>query len=207
MILPSLLRRSSVRVESPSPTYLASQSGLLQRLMRDRSKAQCDALQETVEAAGELCESDCAGITRLERLPEGYEAMRWVAATGPLRPSIGQPIYLDRNLKSVLKGNRPRLICRPHRLFSQIAHGWQVTEALLVPWAGDCNSGILWIIQRGGSKRLNTDDIRMLTHLAAFASFTLEQQEMDAFRRDAALSATSTLRGPELAQTRQSNAR
>jgi hypothetical protein len=198
MILPALLSRPSAPVESPSPTGLAAQSGLLQRLMRDRSKAQCDALQETVEAASELCESDCAGITRLERLPEGYEAMRWVAATGPLRPSIGQTIYLDRNLKSVLKGNKPRLVFRPHRLFSQIAQGWQVTEALLIPWAGASNTGILWIVQRGGSKRLNTDEIRMLTHLAAFASFTLEQQEMDASRRDAVLRSIATLPAPEL---------
>ncbi len=137
MIASSLLRLRLARTESPSLTPPAAEHKTLHHLLRDRSKAPCDSLQQIVEAASELCETDCAGITRLERLPDGTATLRWSAATGPLRPAIGESLCLDRNLRSVLREHKPRLIFRPHRLFSHIAASWNVAEALLVPWNGD----------------------------------------------------------------------
>jgi hypothetical protein len=217
MIVPSLLRLRAARAASQSSTRLespGSQTVALHRLMRDRSKALGDRLQDTVEAASELCETDCAGITRLERLPEGAEALRWIAATGPLRLAIGQSMGLDRNLRSVFKEQKPRLVFHPHRLFSHIAEAWHVSEALLVPWGNKTSessqtessqtessgrSGILWVVQRDGSKRLDADDIRVLTHLAAFAAFIVARQEIETLRRNAERSSAASQVAHELA--------
>jgi hypothetical protein len=185
MIVPTLLRRRSARAASPSPTRRKSDSETLQRVLRDRSQALWDSLQGAVEAAGTLCETDCAGITRLEPLPDGTETLRWIAATGPLRLAIGEPMCLDRNLRSVLRENKPRLVFRPHRLFSQIAESCNVAEALLVPWIGEIgeigepSSGILWVIQRHGAKRLDPSKVRVLLELAAFASRSIAQAELE----------------------------
>jgi signal transduction histidine kinase len=152
--------------------------------MRDHSKGLNETLQDTVDAARDLCATDCAGITRVERLPNGTESMRWIAANGPLRAVLGQLMCLDRNLRSVLKEQKPRLVFRPHRLFPQIAESWNIAEALLVPWSSDRSKGILWVVKRFESKSLDADDIRMLINLAAFASFAIANDEVEASRLD-----------------------
>jgi hypothetical protein len=203
MILPSLLRLGSARPASASPTRLESGSQALHRLMRDRSKPLWDSLQDTVEAASQLCETDCAGITRREPPPEGLDTLRWIATTGPLRLAIGQSLCLDRNLRSVLRERKPRLVIHPHRLFSHIAESWHATEALLVPFTSETSersSGILWVVQRDGSKRLDGDEIRLLTQLAAFASFTIARQEIEALRRNAVRSCAAARVAHELAR-------
>jgi hypothetical protein len=148
--------------------------------MRDQAKGLLSTLQDTVDAASDLCETDCAGITRVERLPNGTESMRWLVANGPMHAVVGQPMCLDRNIRSVIKERKPRLVFRPHRLFSQIAESWNITEALLVPWSGDRSNGILWVVKRLDSKRLDADDVRMLVNLAAFASFAIAKDEVGA---------------------------
>jgi hypothetical protein len=202
MIVSSLLRLRSARAASPSPTRLESGSQALHRLMRDRSKTLGDSLQNTVEAASQLCETDCAGITRLERLPGGADALRWIAATGPLRLAIGQSMCLDRNLRSVFREQKPRLVFHPHRLFSHIAEAWHGTEALLVPFTSETSersSGILWVVHRDGSKRLDADEIDVLTRLAAFASITIARQEIETLRRNAERSSAASQVAHELA--------
>src|SRR6202046_3071273 len=128
MIVPSLLRFRSARSLPASPSRLESERESLHKLMRDHSKGLNETLQDTVDAASDLCETDCAGITRVERLPNGSESMRWVAANGPLHAVVGQLMCLDRNLKSVLKEKKPRLVFRPHRLFPQISESWNRSE-------------------------------------------------------------------------------
>jgi hypothetical protein len=203
MILPSLLRLGSARAASPSPARLESGNQALHRLMHDRTKPLWDSLQDTVDAASQLCETDCAGITRREPLPEGADTLRWITATGPLRLAIGQSMCLDRNLRSVLRERKPRLVIHPHRLFSHIAESWHATEALLVPFTSETSersSGILWVVQRDGSKRLDADGIRLLTQLAAFASFTIARQEIEALRRNAVRSCAAARVAHELAR-------
>jgi GAF domain len=156
----------------------------LHRLIRGLSKDLCERLKDTVEAACELCDADCAGITLVDRLPDGPEMLRWVAASGPLREVVGKTMSLDRNLKSVLKEERPRLICRPHRLFPHIADQWDIAEALLVPWAGERSSGIIWGLTRSDAKRLDADDVRMLKSLAAFVESVIAKDLVENCRLD-----------------------
>ena len=184
MIVPSLLRFRSARSLPTPPTRVESERESFHKLMRDHSKGLNDTLQDTVDAARDLCGTDCAGITRVERLPNGAESMRWIAANGPLSTVVGQLLCLDRNLKSVLKEQRPRLVFRPHRLFSQICASWNIAEALLVPWSSERSKGILWVVKRFESKSLDADDVRMLVNLATFASFAIAKDEVEASRLD-----------------------
>ena len=184
MIVPSLLRFRSARSLPTPPTRLESERVSFHKLMRDRSKSLNDILQDTVDAARDLCGTDCAGITRVERLPNGTESMRWIAANGPLCTVGGELMCLDRNLKSVLKEQKPRLVFRPHRLFPQIAESWNIAEALLVPWSSARSKGILWVVKRVESKSLDAEDVRMLVNLAAFASFAIAKDEVEASRLD-----------------------
>jgi hypothetical protein len=156
----------------------------LHRLLRGLSKNLRETLQDTVEAACELCDAEYAGITLVDRLPDDSEVLRWIAATGAMREVVGQPISLDRSLRSVLKEQKPRLICRPHRLFPHIAESWQIAEALLVPWSGEKTGGILWVLTRTDGKRLDGEDVRMLKGLAAFANSAMAKDAVDTCRLD-----------------------
>jgi hypothetical protein len=184
MIVPSLLRFRSARPLPASPNRFDSERESLHKLMRDNAKGLAETLQDTVNAASDLCETDCAGITRVERLPNGAESLRWLAANGPLSAVVDQPMCLDRNLKSILKEQKPRLVFRPHRLFAHIAESWNIAEALLVPWSGDRSRGILWVFKRFDAKTLDADDVRMLVNLATFASFAIAKDQVEASRLD-----------------------
>jgi hypothetical protein len=156
----------------------------LHRLMRGLSKDLCERLKDTVEAACELCDADCAGITLVDRLQDGTELLRWIAAAGPISEVVGQTMSLDRNLKNILKELKPRLICRPHRLFPHIAESWDIAEALLIPWAGEKTAGVLWVLTRSDSKRLDAEDVRMLKSLAAFADSAIAKDAVENCRLD-----------------------
>jgi hypothetical protein len=166
-------------------TRLELEIASLHRLMRGLSKDLCERLKDAVEAACELCDADCAGITLVDRLQDGTELLRWVAGVGPVREVVGQTLSLDRNLKSVLNEQKPRLVCRPHRLFPHIAERWDIAEALLVPWAGaSSGGGILWVLTRSNAKRLDADDVRMLKSLAAFVESAVAKDEVESCRLD-----------------------
>jgi len=184
MIVPSLLRLRAAQARPTSATPLDLERAKLHRLMRDLSKTLREALQDTVAAVCELSGTECAGITLVERLPGGAESLRWLAATGPLCQVVGDAMGLERNLKSILSQQKPRLVIRPHRLFPQIEEAWNVSEALLVPWAGERNSGILWVLTRSRSKQLDEEDVRMLLNLAAFASFAIAKDQAESSRMD-----------------------
>jgi len=177
------LREQAIR-RPVRATRLELEIESLHRLMRGLSKDLCERLKDTVEAACELCDADCAGITLVDRLQDGTELLRWIAAAGPIREVVGQTMSLDRNLKSVLKEQKPRLICRPHRLFPHIAESWDIAEALLIPWAGEKTAGVLWVLTRTDSKRLDAEDVRMLKSLAAFADSAIAKDAVESCRLD-----------------------
>jgi hypothetical protein len=153
----------------------------LHRLMRGLSKNLCETLEDTVEAACEVCDVRCAGITLLDRSPDGTALLRWMAATGPLRGVVGQTLPVDRNLKYALKQQAPRVVYRPHRHFAQFAEAWDIAEALLVPWSGEKGGGILWVLPRADERRLD-EDVRVLTSLAAFARSVIAKDEVETCR-------------------------
>jgi hypothetical protein len=119
------LREQAIR-RPVRATRLELEIESLHRLMRGLSKDLCERLKDTVEAACELCDAECAGITLVEQMPDGTEKLRWIAAAGLIREVVGQTMSLDRNLKNIVKELKPRLICRPHRLFPHIAESWDI---------------------------------------------------------------------------------
>jgi len=177
------LREQAIR-RPVRTTRLELEIESLHRLMRGLSKDLCERLKDTVEAACELCDAESAGITLVEQVPDGTEKLRWIAAAGLIREVVGQTMSLDRNLKNIVKELKPRLICRPHRLFPQIAESWNIAEALLIPWAGDKTAGILWVLTRADSKRLDAEDVRMLKSLAAFADSVIAKDAVESCRLD-----------------------
>jgi hypothetical protein len=177
------LREQAIR-RPVRATRLELEIESLHRLMRGLSKDLCERLKDTVEAACELCDAECAGITLVEQMPDGTEKLRWIAAAGLIREVVGQTMSLDRNLKNIVKELKPRLICRPHRLFPHIAESWDIAEALLIPWAGDKTAGILWVLTRTDSKRLDAEDVRMLKSLAAFADSVIVKDAVESCRLD-----------------------
>jgi signal transduction histidine kinase len=154
----------------------------LHRLMRGLSRNLCETLKDTAEAACEVCDVRCAGITLLDWLPDGTAVLRWMAAAGPLRGVMGQTLPLDRNLKYALKQQTPRVVYRPHRQIAQIAQAWDIAEALLIPWSGEKGGGILWVLPRADERRLDEDDVRVLTSLAAFARSVIAKDQVESCR-------------------------
>src|ERR1700719_1870109 len=115
------LREQAIR-RPVRATRLELEIKSLHRLMRGFSKNLRESLKDTVEAACELCNADSAGIMLVDRLEDGTETLRWLAAAGGhLRELVGQTLPLNRTLSNVLKEQRPRLVYRPHRLFPCIA--------------------------------------------------------------------------------------
>jgi len=121
----------------------------------------------------EACGAGSAGISILET-PEGAPArFRWLALAGAWRPY--QAAFMPRTGSPsgrVLERNELQVICGPLREFPGVAQlRPHCQEALLVPF---CLEGVpigaLWVVKHELHQHFDSEDARVLTNLADFAS-------------------------------------
>ena len=154
------------------PDYAGENAHLL-RLVRALRDQAGDIMMVLANTALEACGAGSAGISILET-PDGAPArFRWLALAGAWRPY--QAALMPRTgspSRRVLERNELQVICGPLREFPGVAQlRPHCQEALLVPF---CLEGVpigaLWVVKHELHQHFDSEDARVLTNLADFAS-------------------------------------
>lgn len=143
-------------------------------------------LQKLAEAALSLCRAHSAGLSLLE---EGDQKSRfhWRAIAGRWSPHVNGGTPRDFGpCGTVLDRNIPMLCSHPERDFPY----WEdvspaLEEGLLVPFYinGEAH-GTIWVVAHDGSRRFNSEDLRIMQSLGAFAASAYQTLlSLDATRR------------------------
>lgn len=119
----------------------------------------------------ELCNAGTAGLSLLEKTPEGEHIFRWTNLAGVLRNHIGEsmprklsPCGVSMDLHS------PQLFAYPARLFQPFQKMTPlIVEALVVPvHIGDETPGTIWIFSHDEGVQFDSGDVRIMSMLADF---------------------------------------
>ena len=159
------------RRSSRAPDYEA-EARALTALAEAMSKNPGTVLQRLVEMTMELTRSDSAGISLLESGGE-HGPFRWVATAG------AWALYRDGTMPreespcgEVIARVAVLLVKEPERAFPALLQAEPaIGEGLLAPFNIDgAPAGTLWSIMHGSEGRFDSEDARLLTSLARFAS-------------------------------------
>jgi GAF domain-containing protein len=155
-----------------APDYAAENACLL-RLVRALRDAPRDILTVLANTALEVCCAGSAGISILETPPGRAPQFRWQALAGAWTPYLGavMPLTGSPSLE-VLDRNELQLVCEPLREFPCF-RGFRpdCRQALCAPfYLGGVPVGTLWVVKHERRHHFDSEDARVLTHLADFAS-------------------------------------
>lgn len=150
-------------------------------LVQRFSTESAELLNDTVDAVCEVTGADSAGITLLDRQPDGTDILRWVATAGRITELPLQA--LPRTFSpcgTVLDRGEPQLFSYPGRFFTCIPDSWDIVELLLVPWRiGDSGQGILWALMQCDARKFDREDLWTLQNLVVFASAAVARSEAE----------------------------
>jgi CheY-like chemotaxis protein len=129
-------------------------------------------LQKLSDAALELCQSHSAGVSLLEA--EGpRQFFRWHAVSGRWGPLLWTTLPREFSpCGTVLDRKGAQLMIDPERHFTPLAQvPPKVYEALLVPFeVAGALVGTVWVVSHERSRRFDSEDRRVVGHLAEFAA-------------------------------------
>lgn len=129
-----------------------------------------DIYERIAQIALELCRAHSAGFSLLD---ESGARFYWPAIAGKWAPHVGggAPAAFSPG-GIVLDRNAAQLFQRPERHFPYLAPVKpRVEEALLVPfYANGRTVGALWVMAHDRIRRFDSEDLRVMTSLATFAS-------------------------------------
>ncbi len=163
---------------------LDEENNALRRLMQQFFDDSDELLNEVVKIACGLCGRESAGVTLEETLSDGTVILRWIAVTGKVHGLEGHTMPRVQSICGVtLDSKVPQLFYRPRRVFTYIDEGWDIEEALLVPWrVSDKTTGALWVMTHTEGKKFDREDLRLLQSLAAFAGAAILKTQMEEIR-------------------------
>jgi signal transduction histidine kinase len=145
---------------------------ILARVMANSPRRLPDTL---LRLALELCRAGTAGISLVETLPENEPIFRWTNVAGMLKEHVGG--FTSRNLSPCgvsLDRKSPQLFSYPARHFRYLNELLvPVVEALVIPLTGAGPVGTIWIFSHEEGVGFDSEDVRMMTDLADFASSAL----------------------------------
>lgn len=127
-------------------------------------------LQKLVEVALELCRAESAGVSILE---SESKAFRWHACAGAFAENAGARIaYAESPCGIVLERNSPILFLEPSSYFAPLKHiKPPIAEALILPFHDENRPvGTVWVVQHSPERKLDREDVRLMTSLSRFAS-------------------------------------
>ena len=175
------------RRPSRFPDHVAENHALID-LAQTMAAAPDRILQKLAETALDLCRAHSAGISLLS---ESRTSFRWPAVAGQWASHVGGGTPRDFGpCGTVLDRNAPLLFSRPERHFTYLASVKPVIEeALLIPFYVDGNGlGTIWAVAHDGSRRFETEDVRLMTNLANFTAAAYQTlMSVDAAQRLAAI--------------------
>jgi PAS domain S-box-containing protein len=165
-----LITAELARRPTRSPDYAAEN-----RALTELAEAMADSpqtiLQKLVETALDLCRADSAGISILE--PGGTAGVfRWHAVAGRFASEVGNQVLREAAASgTVIDRDTSLLFSYPERHFDYGMVDPPIVEALLVPFHTEGKPvGTVWVIAQTPSRKFDTEDQRVLTSLAHFAS-------------------------------------
>ena len=185
------------RRASRAPDY-ATENRALSALAEALSTKPDTVLQQLVELAMGLTQSDSAGISLLEPGTE-QDSFRWVATTGAWSP------YRDGTMPreaspccEVIARNAVVLVKHPERSFPALLQAEPgIGEGLLAPFhLGGVPIGTLWTIKHSPDGQFEAEDARILKSLARFAAAA--HQTVQALRMAEAAGQQAEVRAQQL---------
>lgn len=176
----SMLREDTQRVlitarlrERPAraPDH-AAENRALRALADSLARDPGGALKRLTDVALELCGAQSVGVSLLE-MHEGSPVFRWHAVSGQFAQHEGGFLPRDQSpCGLVVDSGEAQLMASPEQVFPLLRGAAPaIREALLVPFQvlGE-TVGTLWILDHGDDRRFDTEDLRLVTNLAAIAS-------------------------------------
>lgn len=154
---------------SRTPDYAAECRALI-ALAEQLATSPGEILQKLVETALELCCAQSAGISLLE--PDGKH-FYWPAVSGQWAEKAGSVTPRDYgSCGTVLDCGAALLFSHPELDFDSFAPVTPfVEEALLMPFSVNGKGvGTIWIVMHDPSRRFDSEDLRLMTDLGAFAA-------------------------------------
>jgi CheY-like chemotaxis protein len=149
----------------------------LQQLATQLATSPRQVLQKLADAALELCQSHSAGVSLVETDGE-RQVFRWHAVSGKWAPLLWTTLPREFSpCGTVLDRKSAQLMILPERHFTPLAQvPPKVHEALLVPFeVGGELVGTVWVVSHDEARRFDSEDRRVVTDLARFASQAYER--------------------------------
>ncbi|HMA51515.1 MAG TPA: GAF domain-containing protein [Magnetospirillaceae bacterium] len=148
-----------------------------------------EVLQKLVEAAMSLCKAQSAGMSLLERDPDGREIFRWRAAAGKWSSFRGEWMPRVSPCGTVIDRDTTMLMAYPERHYSyNDGVGMPISEALLTPFHAQGDPiGTVWVLSHDGQRRFDNEDRRLLSSLARVAAGAYQLLMQERLATDLAL--------------------
>jgi signal transduction histidine kinase len=165
---------------------------ILARVMANSPRQLPDTL---LRLALDLCRAGTAGISLVETLPENERIFRWTNLAGLLEKSVGG--FAPRNFTLcglALDRQSPQLFSYPAKDYPYLNElGVPIVEALVIPLVGAGPEGTIWIFSHEEGSTFDSEDVRVLTDLADFASSALHVIQLLDAERSSRLHATNEI--------------
>ena len=168
--LESVISTDELNRRPSHPPNHAEENRALIALARELATSPSSMLQKLAETALTLCRAHSAGISLLE---EGRKRFQWKAIAGQWAAHLGGGTPRGFGpCGTVLDRDVALLFSHPERHFSYLADVTPcIDEGLLLPFYVDGEGvGTIWVIAHDQSVRFDSEDVRVMTSLASFAS-------------------------------------
>lgn len=157
------------RRPAPQPRYEAENRAYL-AMAQAAAESPQRLFDRLAETALELCQAHSAGISLLD---ESRKRFYWPVIVGKWASHVGGGTPADFGpCGTVLERNAAQLFRRPERHFGYLAPVEpHMEEALLIPfYANGAAVGTIWVMAHDETRRFDSEDLRLMTNLAGFAS-------------------------------------
>jgi signal transduction histidine kinase len=173
--LEDILISGELRSRPPRAPNLEGESEALRILARVMANSPRQLPDTLLRLALELCRAGTAGISLVETQPDGAPVLRWTNLAGVLKEYVGG--FAPRNSSPCgvsLDRKSPQLFLYPARHFPYLNEfPAPVVEALVIPLIGAGPAGTIWFFSHQEGILFDSEDVRMMTDLADFASSAL----------------------------------
>jgi signal transduction histidine kinase len=151
---------------SRSPNY-EHENRALATLAREMAANPRNMLQKLAEVAAELCCADTAGISLLDG-----DVFRWEAVAGTFAAARGGTMPRGESPCGVcIDANTTQLMYLADRCFPALCAEPRFVEALLIPFHHEgAPIGTVWIVSHSEGRKFDSEDERIVSVLAQFAS-------------------------------------
>lgn len=157
------------RRPAPQPRY-ETENHVCFAIARSVAESPQRVFDQLTQAALELCNAHSAGISLLDEREQRFcwqsIAGQWSARVGGGTPTNFGPCAV------VVERSSAQLLLRPQRCFKYLSRIQPpIEEVLLIPFhAHGKAAGVMWVMSHDKNKRFNSEDLRVMNDLVAFAS-------------------------------------